>query len=134
MLFGERKESSPQRRSPPRRGDTAVSVIFEICGCCLSVPSFIRPSESALAQPLFLFSTSSVVYGFAMKCCGSIRVGARPLLTVAQAETARGLKIHLCLPHPPCAHSFPPAQGTGSAGASPRNYGRAYFASIVVKT
>ena len=29
-LFGERKESSPQRRSPPRSGDTTNTVIFEL--------------------------------------------------------------------------------------------------------
>ena len=28
-LFGERKKSSPQRRSPPRSGDTTNTVIFE---------------------------------------------------------------------------------------------------------
>ena len=56
MLFGGRKESFPQLRSPPRSGLLEYSVLYgfsldvELCGF-VSVPS-----ESALAQPPSSFS------------------------------------------------------------------------------
>ncbi len=59
-LFGGRKESFPQLRSPPRSGLLEYSVLYrfshivELCG-------FVRvPSESALAQPPSSFSYPSL--------------------------------------------------------------------------
>ena len=56
LLFGERKESSPQLRSPPRSGDVEFTVLTVFFFSLSLVTSFFRPSESALAQPHSTFS------------------------------------------------------------------------------
>ena len=67
LLFGERKESSPQLRSPPRSGDLMFTVLTDFFFSLSLVTSFFRPSESALAQPLFSFSFQSLICRFRLR-------------------------------------------------------------------
>src|SRR3989344_7867322 len=54
-LFGERKESSPQRRSHPRIALLAYIVVSTGIGLPDLLPRIDGPSDSALAQPLSSF-------------------------------------------------------------------------------
>lgn len=63
---GERKESSPQLRLPPRSGEREVTVLIVFCNLLLLLPLFLVPSESRLAQPLTSFSSLCVVVSLSL--------------------------------------------------------------------
>ena len=119
MLFGGRKESFPQLRSPPRSGLLEYSVLYrfslnvELCGF-VSVPS-----ESALAQPPSSFSYPSISQDFILDL--SYCVGAHPLVMDALAEMSEAqIRIaHLTHPSHSRVHKTPLARTRGTRAGLP---------------
>jgi len=118
-LFGERKESSPQLRLPPRSGLLEVTVLIEFRDWLASFPSLFLPSESRLAQPLFSFSSLRLVVSLSLLYFVTfVRDGAHPLAEDALAEMPEGSFSHV-LALPPTAHIFPRRKGGEGCGGAP---------------
>ena len=99
MLFGGRKESFPQLRSPPRSGLLEYSVLYRF-SLNVGLFGFVSvPSESALAQPPSSFSYPSISQDFRLFL--AYYVGAHPLVMDALAEMSEAQIRIAHLTHPP---------------------------------
>lgn len=95
-LFGKRKESSPQRRAPPRSCSPVFIVVSDFSDLLSSVPRIDGPSESALAQPLTSFSKEilSSRFRYLISYCKSAAALIRSKAAIAKMPSAQ-MQMHL---------------------------------------
>lgn len=114
--FGERKESSPQRRAPPRSGLLGFTVLSFVWGS-FRVFAFVlcafgvRPRTT----PLLVFIREYVVSLPLRISVASVYGGAHPLVMDALAEMPEAQIPYVLAPRHPCAH-IPPAKDRRSRG------------------
>lgn len=131
-MFGERKESSPQRRAPPRIADTTSSVShwrLLLAGARSPiVQAFgVRPPRT----PLLVFIPSSCGIASATSLCFT-RQRRRSSFSPGRflAEIARGSFTLVLVPTLPCAHWYRALRGRSPKRKHPASFPAGYRRSL----